>query len=419
MRNMKRKLFALLLTICLFLSGLPHYEVFADTTEQEEEETPEIVKVDLGITDFALAVGHEKEIIIPDYEYEGAILEKRVKWTFSKGAKAKLELTEEGKIRALGKGKVSLKVKVDYYKDETLIAQGSKFFYVYATRPNISVTDYSYNMYEKKTVNIPLEGCYSLSKVKFKSSSKKLNVKQKGLSLDVTPSKAGKYSVDVTVDEVEFKLNFEVYNLYFKKAPNTIADASSKNWVNGRSMICMKKNDRASLVMQEPEETTQKETEIVAKPQEVETQEAQIVANAPSFHAEDKLQWPVAGEVLLDYSMDKAIYFSTMQQYRYNPSVVIAAKEGDTITAAADATVKKIYHDAQTGDSILFDLGNGYELTYGQLTDITLKEGQQVKAGDTIGKVAKPTLFYSVEGSNVYFKMTKDGEPVNPLENME
>ena len=247
MRNMKRKLFALLLTICLFLSGLPHYEVFADTTEQEEEETPEIVKVDLGITDFALAVGHEKEIIIPDYEYEGAILEKRVKWTFSKGAKAKLELTEEGKIRALGKGKVSLKVKVDYYKDETLIAQGSKFFYVYATRPNISVTDYSYNMYEKKTVNIPLEGCYSLSKVEFKSSSKKLNVKQKGLSLDVTPSKAGKYSVDVTVDEVEFKLNFEVYNLYFKKAPNTIADASSKNWVNGRSMICMKKNDRASL----------------------------------------------------------------------------------------------------------------------------------------------------------------------------
>ena len=126
---MRRKIFALLLTICLFLSGLPHYEVFADTTEQEEE-TLEIVKVDLGITDFVLAVGHEKEIIIPDYEYEGEILEKRVKWTFSKGAKEKLEFTEEGKLRALGRGKVSLKVKVDYYKDETLIAQGSKFFYV-------------------------------------------------------------------------------------------------------------------------------------------------------------------------------------------------------------------------------------------------------------------------------------------------
>ena len=67
----------------------------------------------------------------------------------------------------------------------------------------------------------------------------------------------------------------------------------------------------------------------------------------------------------------------------------------------------------------LFDLGDGYELTYGQLTDITLEEGQQVKAGDVVGKVAEPTIFYSVEGSNVYFKMTKDGEPVNPLEMVE
>lgn len=180
------------------------------------------------------------------------------------------------------------------------------------------------------------------------------------------------------------------------------------------------KNDRASLYMQESEDTAQTQEQIVADSPEVTVQEeAQIAANSPSFQAGDALQWPVVGEVLLDYSMDKAIYFSTMQQYRYNPSVVIAAKEGETITAAADATVKKIYHDAQTGNSILFDLGGGYELTYGQLTDITLEEGQQVKAGDVVGKVAAPTIFYSVEGSNVYFKMTKDGEPVNPLETME
>ncbi|MBQ3165358.1 MAG: M23 family metallopeptidase [Lachnospiraceae bacterium] len=176
-------------------------------------------------------------------------------------------------------------------------------------------------------------------------------------------------------------------------------------------------NDRYSLIMQDDETTQEPEAEIaVQAPVE---EEAKIVAQTPSFQEGDTLQWPIAGEVLLNYSMDKAIYFSTMQQYRYNPSVVIAAKEGDTITAAADATVKKIYHDVQTGNTILFDLGDGYELTYGQLTDITLEEGQQVKAGDVVGKVAAPTIFYSVEGSNVYFKMTKDGEPVNPLEMVE
>ena len=42
-----------------------------------------------------------------------------------------------------------------------------------------------------------------------------------------------------------------------------------------------------------------------------------------------------------------------------------------------------------------------------------------MSAGDIVGKVAKPTIYYSVEGSNVYFKLTKDGQPVNPLSRME
>ena len=94
-------------------------------------------------------------------------------------------------------------------------------------------------------------------------------------------------------------------------------------------------------------------------------------------------------------------------------------EEGETITAAADGTVEKIYYDSKTGNTIVFNLGNGYELVYGQLTDIVLSEGQTVKAGDIVGKVGAPTIYYATEGSNVYFKMTKDGNPVNPLDKME
>ena len=35
--------------------------------------------------------------------------------------------------------------------------------------------------------------------------------------------------------------------------------------------------------------------------------------------------------------------------------------------------------------------------------------------GDVIAEVAAPTKYFSVEGTNVYFKLTKDGEPVNPM----
>ncbi|MDE7208140.1 MAG: M23 family metallopeptidase [Lachnospiraceae bacterium] len=139
------------------------------------------------------------------------------------------------------------------------------------------------------------------------------------------------------------------------------------------------------------------------------------VAEPLSFAGTDTLTLPVVGEVLLDYSMDKAIYHATMQQYKYNPALVLAAPEGTVITAAAEGVVKSIYYDSQTGNTVTFDVGDGYELTYGQLEELAVAEGDRVSVGDLIGKVAAPTIYYSEEGSNVYFKLTKDGTPVDPL----
>ncbi len=134
-----------------------------------------------------------------------------------------------------------------------------------------------------------------------------------------------------------------------------------------------------------------------------------------SFAGTDALTLPVVGEVLLDYSMDRAIYHPTMQQYKYNPALVLAAPEGTVITAATEGVVKRIYYDSQTGNTVTFDVGDGYELTYGQLEELAVAEGDRVSAGDLVGKVAAPTIYYSEEGSNVYFKLTKDGTPVDPL----
>ena len=150
---------------------------------------------------------------------------------------------------------------------------------------------------------------------------------------------------------------------------------------------------------------------------EAETAEAISTTVQPSldFKEEDGLVWPIVGNVLINYSMDKTIYFPTLQQYKYNPAIVIAAQQGAGISAAADGRVTSVGYDSVTGNTIVMDLGNGYELTYGQLENITVSEGSYVNVGDGIGTVASPTKYYSMEGSNVYFKLTKDGEPVNPM----
>ncbi len=136
---------------------------------------------------------------------------------------------------------------------------------------------------------------------------------------------------------------------------------------------------------------------------------------ALTFSDGDTLAWPIVGNVLINYSMDKTVYFPTLEQYKYNPAIIIAAVEGEVITAAANGKVRSVAKDPELGNVIIMELGNGYELTYGQLKDITVSEGGFVNRGEIIGSVAAPTKYYSVEGCNVYFKLTKDGVPVDPM----
>lgn len=155
--------------------------------------------------------------------------------------------------------------------------------------------------------------------------------------------------------------------------------------------------------------------------QEQDTAEAisTTVQPALDFQEEQGLVWPVVGDVLINFSMDKTVYFPTLEQYKHNPAIVIAAPVGENIAAAADGRIVSVGYDPMIGNHVVMDLGNGYELTYGQLENITVSEGGYVATGDPIATVASPTKYYSVEGSNMYLKLTKDGEPVNPMSSLQ
>lgn len=145
------------------------------------------------------------------------------------------------------------------------------------------------------------------------------------------------------------------------------------------------------------------------------------VTNTPAlqFSEEDSLMWPIVGNILINYSMDKTVYFPTLDQYKYNPALIISAGKGEQVTAAADSLITGIYEDDRLGNVVETDMGNGYSLLYGQLGDVKVSVGQYVSAGEQIGNVGTPTKFFSVEGCNVYLKMTKDDTPVNPVSYLE
>ena len=148
--------------------------------------------------------------------------------------------------------------------------------------------------------------------------------------------------------------------------------------------------------------------------QEAEQQMPELtVEKTLHFTESDGMQKPVQSDILMNYSMDKSIYFATLDQYKYNPATIFSAEEGMTVTASAQGKVTSIFENEEIGKAVTLDLGDGYEATYGQLAEITVKENAYVNPGETIGSVAAPTKYYSAEGSNVYFALTHNGDPVN------
>lgn len=133
------------------------------------------------------------------------------------------------------------------------------------------------------------------------------------------------------------------------------------------------------------------------------------------FNEESGLLWPAEGNIVKNYSMEKLVYFDTLNQYKCNPAILIGLEAGSDVFCGAKGVVTAISESEELGNTLLIDIGDGYQLKYAQLSEIAVNVGDLVEEGQTLAKVAEPTIYYSVEGSNLYFQVLQNGETVNPL----
>ena len=143
------------------------------------------------------------------------------------------------------------------------------------------------------------------------------------------------------------------------------------------------------------------------------------MAQVLNFAATDRLGWPVRGSVLIDYSMETTTYFPTLEQYKCSPGIVVQSEVSTPVYAPAAARVLEVGSNEELGNFVTLDLGNEYRAVCGQLKEIPVAVNDYVEKGSLLGYVAEPTKYYSVEGSNVYFEMTYEGTPVDPLDYLE
>ena len=153
-----------------------------------------------------------------------------------------------------------------------------------------------------------------------------------------------------------------------------------------------------------------------------EAEPAGVIANQAlslDFTEEDRLSWPVTGNILIGYSMDTTTYFPTLDQYKCSPANVIQSEVSTPVLAPANARVMEIGCNEEIGNYVRLDMGNGYNAVCGQLKEILVEVNEYLQSGDALGYVAEPTKYYSVEGVNLYFELLKDDKPVDALDYLE
>jgi len=137
--------------------------------------------------------------------------------------------------------------------------------------------------------------------------------------------------------------------------------------------------------------------------------------NNLSFDQEKGLLWPVQGDIIMQYSPEKSVYFKTLGVYKTNPALIIAAKTGTNVRSGADAVITEVGENEEIGKYVETAIGNGYKIVYGQLDSIQVKKGAEIKEGEFIGTIAEPTKYFVEEGSNLYLKMTCENETADPM----
>ena len=126
--------------------------------------------------------------------------------------------------------------------------------------------------------------------------------------------------------------------------------------------------------------------------------------------ARKRLDWPVEGRVVGRFGPERHPRFGTTT---LNNGIDIAAAAGTAVRAVAKGRVDFTSDDfAAFGQVIVVNHGSGYYTLYGHLSEILVRQEQEVTAGQTIGRVGDSGT--SLKGTVLHFEVRNGGSALDP-----
>ncbi len=125
--------------------------------------------------------------------------------------------------------------------------------------------------------------------------------------------------------------------------------------------------------------------------------------------------WPLEGEIDVPYSVTALIYNKKLGDWRTHDGVDIAAPLGTQVLAACTGKVISVAEDDMGGMTVVIEHAGGLRSVYSNLAAVpTVYEGDNVNTGEVIGAVGATAPGETKDNPHLYFKMTLDGQSVNP-----
>jgi len=237
-------------------------------------------------------------------------------------------------------------------------------------------------------------------------------------------NKAQKTNYEVVkVDEpkdTEIKIDERLTDAQKEVAKNLIAklDELSKN--NNNAKENLDDEDKEPEIKMPEIETSKTQKDInevqekINEPDE-NMEPIEVIETLAKPNKNDKFLFPTSGEIGMDFSNDKLIFSSTLEEWIVHNGIDIINDKGTPVYAAKDGKIEKMYEDIKYGYTITISHDNGYITKYsGIAKNDSLKLGDSVKKGDLISKISEAHGFEMDEGSHLHFEVLKDGAYIKP-----
>lgn len=130
---------------------------------------------------------------------------------------------------------------------------------------------------------------------------------------------------------------------------------------------------------------------------------------ADQFALREKFRSPLGGRLSSFYGNRKHPIFQNRQ---FHNGLDIAARYGTGVGASREGKVIGTGWMGGYGKAVIVDHGDGYRTLYGHLSSIAVRPGQNIKAGQFIGRVGS-TGFST--GPHLHFTLWQGNRLINPL----